>query len=87
MAKKPVPKTIADRIRFAREINKMRSRALDRAANLSPGHTAVIESRDDGGIESGTATKIAAALHVSLDWLLTGQGDGPTAAEPAQGAT
>lgn len=83
MPKKPVPKTLADRIRYARLVrNKMGSRQLDRAASLKPGHTAVIESRGDAAIESSTATKIAAALHVSLDWLLTGQGEGPSAATP-----
>lgn len=76
---KRTPKTIGERVKLARETRKLGSRALDRAAGLTVGHVAVIEGRGAETIDSSTATKLAGALRVSLDWLLLGQGDGPRA--------
>lgn len=67
---------VAPRIKAARESLNISARELDRRANLREGHTSIIESRDRD-IETETAAKIATALGVSLDWLITGTGDGP----------
>lgn len=67
---------VAPRIKAARESLGISARELDRRASLREGHTSIIESRDRD-IETETAAKIATALGVSLDWLITGNGDGP----------
>lgn len=70
--------SVASRIRTARDKQGLGARELDRLAGLKQGHTTIIESRD-GDIETETAAKIAKALGVSLEWLVTGVGDGPSA--------
>ena len=62
------------RVRQAREKKGIGSRELDRLAGLKEGHVAVIEGRD-GALESETALKIAKALGVSLEWLISGNED------------
>lgn len=62
------------RVRQAREKKGIGSRELDRLAGLKEGHVAVIEGRD-GALESATALKIAKALDVSLEWLISGESD------------
>jgi transcriptional regulator with XRE-family HTH domain len=73
--------TLGERLKHAREIRGLGSRETDRAAGLTEGHVAVIESAKRAGkpIDSTTATSLAHALELSLEWLLTGEGDAPTA--------
>lgn len=71
--------SVGARIRSARSVRGLGSRALDRAAGLREGHVAMIEGRA-GDIEGQTAAAIAKALDVSLEWLLSGEGEGPKAA-------
>jgi ribosome-binding protein aMBF1 (putative translation factor) len=77
-------KTLGGRVRVAREKLNIGSGDLDKLAKLTAGHVAVIESRGDAAVALDTAVKLAKALGVSLDWLLTGAGEGPKpAADPA----
>lgn len=70
--------TIADRVRMAREAAGIGSRELDQLAHLTPGHTAMIEGRKGkAGLGAETALKLAKALGVPLDWLITGEGKSP----------
>jgi len=52
---------------------------LDRLAGRPEGHATVIESRGDSPVKSDTASAYASVLGVSLDWLIDGSGDPPTA--------
>ncbi len=63
---------LAERLREARERLGLSARALDEKADITAGHTALIESgrREHPAVE--TVRKLAAALDVSLDWLVTG---------------
>lgn len=58
----------------------MSARAVDGVAGLTCGHTALIESGRRPNIEAETARALADALHVSLDWLIAGRGEGPALA-------
>lgn len=71
---------VATRIRGAREKLGVGARELDRLAGLREGHTSIIEARGRD-IETDTAAKIATALGVSLDWLISGKGEGPRSAD------
>jgi transcriptional regulator with XRE-family HTH domain len=71
--------TIAERLRRARGIANVGSRELDALAGLAAGHTSMIEGRKRSSIDSDTAVKLARALGVSIDWLVTGEGREPTA--------
>jgi transcriptional regulator with XRE-family HTH domain len=70
--------TIAERVRWLREQTGMSARAVDALAHLTPGHTALIEGGHRSDPSSGTLTKLARALGVSLDWLSDGQGAPPS---------
>lgn len=63
---------LAERLREARLRAGLTARALDEKAEITSGHTALIESgrRESPAVE--TVRKLAAALGVSLDWLVTG---------------
>lgn len=67
------PSTIGARIRHVRKQAGIGSKELDKKAKLTPGHTAMIEGREGGGIDATTALKIANALGVDLGWLITGK--------------
>lgn len=66
-------------------VEGLSTKELDRLAGITPGHTWWIESKGaDGskkGIETGTADKLAAALGISLEYLIRGEGPEPTAEE------
>lgn len=70
--------SIAERVRWIREQTGLSARAVDGLADLTPGHTALIESGSRADPSAGTLTKIARALGVSLDWLSDGQGLPPS---------
>lgn len=52
-------------------------RALSETAGLAAGHVQTIESGAVRCVTTETARALAVALGVSLDWLLTGEGEGP----------
>lgn len=56
----------------------MSARAIDALADLTPGHTALIEGGHREDPSTSTLTKLARALGVSLDWLSDGQGAPPS---------
>ena len=66
-------KTIADRLRYARELKGWKQAQLAVAADVSQGTIGNIES---GARQSrGSLPKIAKALGVSHDWLADGEGE------------
>jgi transcriptional regulator with XRE-family HTH domain len=70
---------VAERLKWARElIDDLGQRELDRLSGLGMGHVSMIESGRRPNIEGATAVKLARVLGVSVDWLLTGEGDEPT---------
>lgn len=74
--------TVGHRLRAARELvglKELSARELDRLAGLHQGHVWAIETGHRPSIESDTAIALARVLGVTLDWLLTGQGDEPIA--------
>lgn len=75
-------KTLADRLKYAREIAGHSARALDDLAKLTPGHTAAIESGRRIDPSASTMTALAKALGVSLDWLVAGSGTPPKRLRP-----
>jgi transcriptional regulator with XRE-family HTH domain len=70
--------TIAERVRWLREHTGLSARAIDGLADLTPGHTSLIESGQRSELSASTLTKLARALGVSLDWLSDGQGAPPS---------
>jgi transcriptional regulator with XRE-family HTH domain len=72
---------IAQRIRDQMERQDLSARALSLRAGLSERHVGKLLERGAGSAETETLMKIAAALGVSITWLLLGAG-APDAAEP-----
>jgi transcriptional regulator with XRE-family HTH domain len=70
--------TISQRLRQARELGDLKARELDRLADISEGHTSLIESGARPHPESKTAMALAKTLGVSLDWFLLGEGKDPS---------
>lgn len=71
-------KTLHARLQVARKAKELSTRELDARAGLAPGHVWQIESGRKAGIEVETASRLADALDVTLDWLVRGLGDGPS---------
>lgn len=69
--------TVGERVRAARVALGLTGRALERAADMTPGHVWLIENRPNASISSNTARALATALGVSIDWLIAGVGAGP----------
>lgn len=70
--------TLSERIAEVRQLAGLSGRELDRLAGLTLGHVAAIEAgRFSPG--AGTLEALRAALGVSLDWLVAGQGKAPPA--------
>jgi|SRR5580704_12250039 hypothetical protein len=78
---KPRPQltTIAARLKFARTLAHLPAREMDRLAGKTPGHAGLIEARPGSDAMAGTLAAYADVLGLSLDWLVRGQGDAPTA--------
>lgn len=66
--------SIGDRVRAERARLKLTQRQLAAQANVSPGQVGHIEAGTRTNLEMGSLAPIAAALGVSVDWLLTGEG-------------
>lgn len=82
-SKEAVPATLGERVAYLRRMvvidgEELSARALARAAGLaSIAHVTNVENgrvRDPAG---STVRKLSAALGVSADWLLTGEGAAP----------
>jgi transcriptional regulator with XRE-family HTH domain len=67
------------RVRTARNALGLSGRALDDKAGITPGHTSSIELGVRRTVTADTAAALARALGVSLDWLISGEGEGPSA--------
>lgn len=65
-------KTLAERLRWARERQGLMRNALDEKAGLSEGHTALIERGERENPSVDTVSKLAVALGVDLGWLVNG---------------
>ena len=67
---------LGDRVRQVRTIRGYASTELDRLAGVSHGTTSRLESKQRGkfGGTGSTIGRIAKALGVRLEWLMTGQG-------------
>lgn len=74
---------MAGRVKRARREKKLSARALDRLAELCPGHTNLIETGRRLRLEAITIVKLADTLGVTLDWLIRG-GPGPAPTNPAE---
>lgn len=69
---------LSERLRRAREAAGISCRELDRLAGITPGHSWSLERGARATPTSATASALARALGVSLDWLIDGQGAEPT---------
>jgi len=64
--------SISSRLSHARQLAGISAKALDRLAGLTPGHTSAIENGTKLEVSAATVSKLAAALGVSIDWLVDG---------------
>ena len=80
MSKKP--KTLPERVTFARERRGLTARAASLAAGLSHAYVSHLETgrRDPETVSLGSIRALADALDVPFPWLATGEGKGPVAA-------
>lgn len=65
-------KTLAERVRWARERRGYSCAGLDEAADLSCGHSAKVERGDRDEPSAMTIAKLARALDVDSQWLIFG---------------
>lgn len=65
-------RTLADRLRYAREYRRLRSNQLNNLAGLASGYTSRIESGERLQPSAEHLSKIAGALGVRLQWLMQG---------------
>jgi transcriptional regulator with XRE-family HTH domain len=72
--------TIGARLKYARELAGLNKAALSQLAGLpSDAHVGMIERSKAGqGTTTRTAAKLAAALGVSVGWLISGEGRVPS---------
>lgn len=68
-----------ERLRWARVTAGISCRELDRLSGTTPGHAWAVEQGNRGRHETRTIAAFARALGVSLDWLVHGEGEEPTA--------
>lgn len=68
---------LAERLREARERAGLSARGLDEKAGITAGHTTLIESGRRAKPTAEIVGKLAAALGVSIDWLVMGRESGP----------
>lgn len=81
MGKTPGRKTpLAARVAAARATTSLNQTALSLAAGLARGHVGTIERGEVDAMTAETAQKLAPILKVSWQWLVSGEGDGPSEA-------
>lgn len=71
--------TVAERVRYARELASLSQRQLSKAAGLSHSTIYFIETENRKGLRLTTVQAIARTLDVSPEWLLLGTGSPPKA--------
>lgn len=76
-------KTLSGRLRQARKAKGFSASRLDAEAKLTRGHVRQIESGAKPNPEAVTLSKLADALGCSMEWLLKGIGEGPSASVAA----
>ena len=69
--------SLSVRLQRARSLSGVSARALSRLAGLAEGHVSLIEA-DRPKVEARTAAKLALALGVTMEWLVSGVGEGPS---------
>lgn len=79
MQMRRILRTLGDRVRYARELRLLSGNQLSKVAGLSRAHVGMIERGDVEDPAGSTVQKLAEALGVDADWLLTGHGLGPRA--------
>lgn len=70
--------TIGERLREARLLGELSARELSGLAGVAAGHVALLESGEREHPRSDTLVALARVLGVSLDWLVSGNGETPT---------
>lgn len=70
--------TLGARLKQARNLTKVAAADLGTWAGLSRGTVGMIENGSRPDPSGTTVAKLATALGTTTDWLLTGEGDGPT---------
>lgn len=82
-ARKPapaaVPSPFGERLRRARKVRGLGLRALAKAAGVSHATVSLLESGRQDAIEVKAAVALARALGVTVEWLVTGDGEEPKA--------
>lgn len=66
--------TIAERLRSARVRAGLTQRGLSRAAELSPTYVGMVERSQRVDPQAQSLAKLAKALGVRVEWLITGEG-------------
>lgn len=72
------PSDLGKRVTKLREISGLSSRALSELAGLSHGALGQLERGELADLTTGSANRLAAALGVSIDFLVRGNGEMPT---------
>jgi len=75
---------VGERLRHARQLAGISARRLDGLAGTTPGHVSLLESGTRLNLETRTAAKFTCALGISLDWLVNGEGEAPSAVDVAK---
>jgi transcriptional regulator with XRE-family HTH domain len=83
----PANEDVASRLKFARGMSGLSQNALSIRSGLSKAHVNLIESGTRRRIDVHTAQAIAGVLGISWAWLLSGEGDAPTAEQIQQAIT
>ncbi len=72
--------TIGARVAKARRLRGLSQRGLAKAAKLAASHVFTIEANQSpkANHTTNTISSLAGALGVSMEWLITGEGEAPT---------
>lgn len=70
--------TLANRVAHIHSLSRLDRAEMSKLAGLSRGHVGMLMRETVTRPASATLVKIARTFDVSLEWLLTGKGEGPT---------
>jgi transcriptional regulator with XRE-family HTH domain len=76
-----VMQSIGERIAIARKLSGLSAAELGRRAKLSNAIVSMLEGGQREDPHVSTVTQIAAVLGARVEWLISGEGDGPTEEE------
>ena len=79
----PVPATLGERLKHAREARQRGSAELSIAVGASHGLVSEIERGRSKSVQAELAIALARALEVPIEWLVLGEGPDPTATPKA----